>query len=365
MQFGMDRAVTGTFKKSRLLPLDLLRGGAASVVAIGHAGVLSNIDFGLCVVFFYVLSGYVLAYAYGDAIGSRRMSAYDFVVIRIARLYPLHILTAAFVAGLWTAWFLLLHHDLPNVSKPTTSGVLETITLTQSLLTGGWSLNTPSWSIAAELWCGLIILPLCSSSRILRSVAVVVCVLAYIVTAMNGGFLTSRTLKYGTALGCFAVGWGLHFFRVDRSAWIGWPIAICAFLSLMFSPVSSQGRPLLELGYVFAFALVVLLLAGAKMPGWTSGLATLSGDLSYGIYLWHWPLLDLVGTLPLPKAVKAMIFAPLLLSVCLLSFRYFEVPSRRYIRALMLRRALWSSGKVAASLAVGTAKEDLAAGPAA
>jgi peptidoglycan/LPS O-acetylase OafA/YrhL len=146
---------------------------------------------------------------------SEQLTAYDFVVIRIARLCPLHILTAAFVAVSWTAWFLLLHHGPPNVSKPTASGVLETITLTQSLFTAGWSLNTPSWSIAAELWCGLIILPLCSCSRMLRSVAVVVCVLAYIATALKGGFIESHTWRYGTALGCFAVGWGLHFFSVE------------------------------------------------------------------------------------------------------------------------------------------------------
>jgi peptidoglycan/LPS O-acetylase OafA/YrhL len=359
----MERAVTVTFKKDRLLPLDLLRGVAASVVAVGHADVFSHIDFTLCVVFFYVLSGYVLAYAYGDAIGSNRMTAYDFVVIRIARLYPLHISTAAFVAGMWAVSVVYFHHRLSNLSNLTAGGVLETVTLTQSLFTGGWSLNTPSWSIAAELWCGLIILPLCSSSRRLCSVAVVVCVLAYIATAMNGGFIGSTTWRYGTALGCFAVGWGLHFFHVDRGAWVGWAIAVCAFLSMMFSPISAEGRPLLEFVYVVAFALVVFLLADAKMPEWTSGLASLSGDLSYGIYLWHWPLLCAVATLPLPKAVKAIIFAPLLVAVCLLSFRYFEVPARRSIRALMLHRAQWSSGKAAASLAGGTAEEALVQGP--
>jgi len=81
------------------------------------------------------------------------------------------------------------------------------------------------------------------------------------------------TWRYGTALGCFAVGWGLHFLRIDRGAWIGWAIAVFAFTSMMFSPISADGRPLLEFGYVVAFALVVLLLADAKMPEWTSGLA--------------------------------------------------------------------------------------------
>jgi peptidoglycan/LPS O-acetylase OafA/YrhL len=354
----MERAVTLTFKKDRLLPLDLLRGLAASVVAVGHANVFSHLDFSLCVVFFYILSGYVLAYAYGDAIGSGRMTAYDFVVIRIARLYPLHFLTAAFVAVMWTISVVLFHHGLSNLSNPTISGVLETVTLTQSLFTGGWSLNTPSWSIAAELWCGLIVLPLCSSSRMLRGIAVVVCVLAYVATTMNGGFIGSTTWRYGTALGCFAVGWGLHFFRVDRGAWIGWSIAVFAFTSMMFSPISADGRPLIEFAYVVAFALVVFLLADAKMPEWTSGLARLSGDLSYGIYLWHWPLLCAVGMLPLPRVARGLIFVPVLVIVCLLSFKYFEIPARRLIRTRMLRseKALSPAGKIA--------EENFAAGPA-
>jgi peptidoglycan/LPS O-acetylase OafA/YrhL len=229
--------------------------------------------------------------------------------------------------------------------------VLENITLTQSLFTGHWSLNTPSWSIGAEFWCGLIILPLCSSSRTLRSVAVIVCILAFIGTDVSGGFLASKTGRFATAFGCFAVGAGLRFVHVKGGAWIGWAIAIGAFVSMMFLPISAEGRPLLEFAYVVAFALIVLLLADAKIPHWASGLANLSGDLSYGIYLWHWPLLFALAMLPIPRAAKALIFAPLLVATCLLSFRYFEIPARRSIRALLLRRAQWSSKKVATLLA--------------
>lgn len=86
-------------------------------------------------------------------------------------------------------------------------------------------------------------------------------------------------------------------------------------------------------------------------------------DLSYGIYLWHWPLLWAVGTLPLPKAVKVLIFVPLLVGVCLFNFKYFEVPARRFARSGCIahsghrRKLLLPPGD-------RTAEEDLYAGPA-
>src|SRR3954464_14566979 len=88
-------------ERQRLLALDLMRGVAALMVAFGHAGFLPNhygATFSMCVAFFFILSGYVLTHAYGTEL---RKPGFDsvraFLVIRLARLYPLHIVTWAIV----------------------------------------------------------------------------------------------------------------------------------------------------------------------------------------------------------------------------------------------------------------------------
>jgi peptidoglycan/LPS O-acetylase OafA/YrhL len=331
----MHAATTSTFSRDRLLPLDMLRGIAALIVAIGHAGLLSRSkdDYTMCVAFFYILSGYVLSYSYGAAISSARMTAYQFVIARIARLYPLHIATAAAVGVMWTAAVFFRGHRPPDL---TVADVVETVTLTQSLYSGTWSLNLPSWSIGAEFWCGLILLPLCWPSRRGRVAVLIVAAIIFIAVDLNGGFIASVRGRYGIAMGCFAIGWSLHFVRLQIKSWLGWAIVFCAFLSLIFPAIPAEGHPLVELLYIAAFAASVLLLANGTMPKGTQRVASLSGDLSYGIYLWHWPLQRVLG--PILTPAELLLFLTCLITISWLSFRVFECPMKNHIRAFALLR---------------------------
>ena len=45
--------------------------------------------------FFFVLSGFVLAHVYGESIRTGTYSHPDFILKRIARIYPMHIVTLA------------------------------------------------------------------------------------------------------------------------------------------------------------------------------------------------------------------------------------------------------------------------------
>jgi peptidoglycan/LPS O-acetylase OafA/YrhL len=327
-----DTATTSTFGKERLLALDALRGAAALIVAIGHGQLIHGEDFTLCVLFFFILSGYVLAYAYGDAIASGKMGTYEFLVVRFARLYPLHILTAAIVGAMWTSAVLFRGHHPPDF---TILGVIETVTLTQSLFSGGWSLNLPSWSIGAEFWCGLLMLPLLWPSRWGHATAILLGAVLFVTADLYGGFIASTTGRYGIAAGCFVIGWALHSVRAKRLAWLGWPIAVCAFAAVMFPLIPADGHPLIELIYVAAFAAVVFFLSRADMPKGTRWLAALFGDLSYGIYLWHWPL---QRVMPLSTPAQCLLFFVCLIAISWLSFKFFELPMKRNIRAFALRR---------------------------
>lgn len=103
--------------------------------------------------FFFMLSGFIISYSYYEKIRKHETSKKQFIVARIARIYPLHILTLiaslsfvikAFLSGNMTGWFLKLFANT---------------TLTQSFYTTSdfyFSFNQLSWSVSNELFFYLL-----------------------------------------------------------------------------------------------------------------------------------------------------------------------------------------------------------------
>src|SRR3546814_8342900 len=151
--------------------LTSLRGIAALLVVCYHfsGGFLPNLDPGrysdfvpkgyLWVDLFFVLSGFIITHAYGDAFAERARwgSIRAFLFARMARIYPLHLFVLAAFMGLeLVRWGLevLGHarfHEAP-FSDATHVGAI--VTNVMMLLAGGvadsptW--NWHAWSIAAE-----------------------------------------------------------------------------------------------------------------------------------------------------------------------------------------------------------------------
>ena len=141
----------------RFVVLDFYRFVAALGVFIFH---LKNIDqgispvwngsYGLFVDMFFILSGFVISYSYPSTSTGTRSYA-RFLVRRIARIYPLHLLTLLLFAAL----------AFVGISGPTShAGFLDFI---QNLfLVQAWgvtdhlSFNSPAWSISAELFCYIL-----------------------------------------------------------------------------------------------------------------------------------------------------------------------------------------------------------------
>jgi peptidoglycan/LPS O-acetylase OafA/YrhL len=109
-------------------------------------------DFYLFVDFFFILSGFVVGITYFDRVGSIS-EIYTFLRRRIARIYPLHILTLLFylapaVVGLST-----------NAQKYCLSPILQQILLVQSWpLNASAPFNFPAWSISVE-WAMYLLFP--------------------------------------------------------------------------------------------------------------------------------------------------------------------------------------------------------------
>ncbi|MFD2721968.1 acyltransferase family protein [Hymenobacter monticola] len=104
--------------------------------------------------FFFILSGFILSLNYDERLLSRRVSFQEFWVARVARVYPLHLVTLLLALG------LMLYSSEPgsgpfgNVATGI-SVLLTNATLLQAFIPEMgyyFSYNWPSWSISDEMF---------------------------------------------------------------------------------------------------------------------------------------------------------------------------------------------------------------------
>ena len=176
-QFGHNSIVTGHRSKEHYVPLDSVRGIAALCVVVHHfvisqplAAVLPNrawIDFAffhnawLFVDLFFVLSGIVISMSYVQG-GFGTFEFREYIVRRLARIYPLHIVTLlAFLSfrmmklGLVGAG--LIHFAPPEMAVNNGYSFFLNVLLLHALgFVDHLSWNGPSWSISAEFYTYLV-----------------------------------------------------------------------------------------------------------------------------------------------------------------------------------------------------------------
>jgi peptidoglycan/LPS O-acetylase OafA/YrhL len=141
--------------------LNGMRGVAAIAVMLFHGVALVGPIFPrgyLAVDLFFVLSGFVIAHAYGDRLGST-LSLPDFALIRIIRFWPLYAL--GLCLGIIRELLLIVTHSNYALSLPlliVASG-LGLASLPLPLAQRGdnlFPINVPSWSLFFELLVNIV-----------------------------------------------------------------------------------------------------------------------------------------------------------------------------------------------------------------
>ena len=147
----------------RFRVLDSWRGILALLIALGHfealwpgvnAPLLRNGY--LAVDFFFVLSGFVMAHAYGGRV-SDGTSALSFMTRRLGRVWPLHAAVLGALLLAQVASFALGHSEAVFSPQFPLQGLLTNLVFLQVLGfhdAGTW--NFPAWSIAIEFWTYLL-----------------------------------------------------------------------------------------------------------------------------------------------------------------------------------------------------------------
>ena len=142
--------------------LDALRFVAALFVVVFHFGDTAPISLQsmhgflgrgyLATDFFLILSGFVLAKAYGAGVASGKVSLGRFWLKRFARCYPTHVITLAIlVVMVLTAGALGM--QATNAGRFDLAGLPAQIFLLHAFGLGGGHWNIPSWTISTLLIC--------------------------------------------------------------------------------------------------------------------------------------------------------------------------------------------------------------------
>src|SRR5215217_3522788 len=147
---------------SRFAALDGLRGICALLVALFHLPLACHLlaspvvhEGYIFVDFFFVLSGFVIAHAYGTRLtGGGELAS--FLVRRIGRLWPLHVVVLAVMVAIDCVLYVLVTRFSVVGPQPFTGQHALDLLLSNAFLIHSWGIgwlswNTPSWRISAEL----------------------------------------------------------------------------------------------------------------------------------------------------------------------------------------------------------------------
>ena len=306
---------------------------------------------------FFVLSGFILSHVYLEAAGEKRFSYGGFLWARLARVYPLHLVTlfgmiglgvAATVAGLsidasLTDWRALPAH--------------LTLTHAWGLATSS-AFNHPSWSISAE-WAAYLSFPAFAFvAWRMRDRPVLATGLAagfalglYAAFEPLAGYsLTEATFRWGALriAPCFALGCALYLVHRRGGVPFAGPVALVSGAAVLISAslglwdavtVLAAGGLILGLGSLDNLRAGVL---GSKAGVYL-------GEISYSIYMVCAPVLLLTTNVAArltgadDKRFHIIVWLALVMAipvVAMLTYHLVERPARKALRGFADRRAV-------------------------
>lgn len=365
--------------------LDGLRGVAALLVVFYHifeglsfaAGgtLITTINHGyLAVDFFFILSGFVIGYAYDDRLG-KTMSLGNFFKRRLIRLHPMivmgavlgvvfyclqgcvrwdgtHVATSMIMLALLCAMFFI----------PATPGASYDIRGNGEM----FPLNGPSWSLFFE-YIGNILYALFIQRLSKKALTLLVILL--------GAGLAWFALSDAAGYGMIGVGWtldGINF--LGGSLRMLFPFTLGIWLSRGFKPVPVRGAfwicslillllflvPYIEgsepisLNGLFESVCILLIFpflvrlgaSGKTTDKRSTQICKFLGDISYPLYAVHYPIMYLFYAWLIDKKIYdiadcwAMALAVYIGCVILayLCLKFYDEPIRRYLAKRVLRR---------------------------
>ncbi len=293
--------------------------------------------------FFFILSGFIIAHNYNNRVRNS-YERRNYYIARIARIYPLHLLTliaavalSGFAATKLLSWIqLTMSATLTNAYIPRSDFF--------------FALNAPAWSLCCEQLFYItfpFILPFIREQK--RFVAIILLFLAIIII---GEQITPEAYKKGvwyvnpiTRYPDFLIGIAtletynrvkeMHIGRLTATA-----IEICSILLFALFYIYAEEIPkIYRYSFYYWLPIVAIILIFALQKGLLSEFLSnrvfiLGGEISFSVYLIHLFIVNAIGVhLPHINAwTGAGLALVATLAISYLSYQYYEKPMNRIVK---------------------------------
>ena len=351
--------------RSTFNALNGVRGVAALSVALFHAHPLFGgqiVPSGyLAVDLFFVMSGCVIAHAYEHKL-SHGLSFRGFMIRRVVRFMPFYM--AGLAIGAMLA-FIVIVTGSPSAMTGPELGLLMLFGLffiPAPLTASGtiFPLNVPAWSLFYELVVNALY---AATIRFLSDrVLITVLAIALIVTAL-GIYLKGSVAfgplfheaPYALARTIFSFTAGVLIYRHRQAVQVK-PLPVMIVIGLVFfMPADESVRwifDLVSIAVLFPIATALLISSSEDKPNRLYGVL---GDMSYGLYAMHYPLIWLARgaseKFELNSAAIGVLLIVALVFVCTILERHIDKPLRgillRYLERSTTRRLFGHRGEPA------------------
>ncbi len=359
--------------------LDGLRGVAALVVVVfhvveihaggDHAKQIINHGY-LAVDFFFLLSGYVISYAYDDRWG--QMTLKDFFKRRLIRLQPMIVVGSIvgallfyFQASPGMGWGIISETPVWKLLVVTVIGA-TLFPVWRGFDIRGWGemhpLNGPAWSLFFEYIANVLYaLFLRRTSKMVLSILMVIAgavTVQYLLTCPSGDIIGGwniadpEQVRIGFTRLAFPFLAGLLLARVGKLKYNSHAFLFASVLLVVLLAIPRVGGPdqnwmngLYECFCIMImFPFIVWMGAGGKVTGKkASKVCKFLGDISYPIYITHYPLAYIYMAYVVngnrtmeetwPYGLLTIVAA---IAVAYLSMRFFDLPVREWLRKRFL-----------------------------
>ncbi|MBR4967247.1 MAG: acyltransferase [Bacteroidaceae bacterium] len=388
MQKTSISSVNFTDTKPHYELLDGLRGVAAILVLFYHvfeglafaeatngagSGLITTLNHGhIAVDFFFILSGFVISYAYDDRWG--KMSTWQFFKRRLIRLHPMLVMGA--VIGLIA--FAVVGFEKWDGTVASTGWVMVAMLFTIFMIPAVpgvpyeirgngemFPLNGPGWSLFFE-YIGNILYAL-----VIRRLSVkILTILVVVLGCLHIWFFVGNVSGYDMV----GVGWTID----EVNFWGGlvrmlFPFTMGMLLARIFKPSKVKGAfwicsivlvmlfavPYIKPDYsislnslyevvciAFLFPLLVWLGACGRVSGRVGKFNRMLGDLSYPLYIVHYPIMYIFYAWLIEKKVYtlneclgvALIVVVSSIVLALICLKLYDEPVRRWLARKMQKK---------------------------